>query len=52
MKVYFMGVENPTNLELPVHIFTQDLPFFFYFLVHVLFIFASQHREISLSVLI
>lgn len=30
MKVCFMGVENPTNLELPLHIFTRDLPFFLF----------------------
>lgn len=38
-----MGVGNPTNLELPLHIFTQDLPFsvfvlfmFYFFFCHII----------------
>lgn len=44
MKVCFrfMGVGNPTYLVLPLHIFTQDLPFSFI----VAFIFYSLLRHI------
>lgn len=52
MKVCFLGVGNPTNLELPLLIFTQDRSFSFIVssIYYSFFFHNSKEKSVSLLV--